>query len=101
MDNTTISQAEEHVILHISKSDLTYTIAELEKLHEEGGQFSLRLQEEEGAFILFQKVKMDKDNHTEVLYSGTVDGIWSSIIFFALCLFCFISVLYGFLYIFS
>jgi hypothetical protein len=101
MDKSKIIQSNKQITLHISKDDLTYTIQELEKLHEEGGQFSLRLQQDQNAFILFQKVKIDKDNEAEVLYSGTQEGIWSSVIFLTLCLFCFISVLYGILTLLS
>ncbi|WP_028778399.1 hypothetical protein [Shimazuella kribbensis] len=95
MVKSKIIQSNKHITLHLSKDDLAYTLQELEKLHEEGGQFSLRLQQEQDAFILFQKVKIDNDNHTEILYSATKDSIWSSVIFLTLCLFCFISVLYG------
>ncbi|MCH5586571.1 hypothetical protein MK805_16655 [Shimazuella sp. AN120528] len=94
MKKSIITESNKHITLQISKDDLIYTIQELEKLHEEGGQFSLRVQKEQDTFLLFQKVKIDEDNHTEVIYKGTEDSIWSPIIFFAVCLFCFIAVLY-------
>jgi hypothetical protein len=97
MNKSIITHSDKHITLHISKDDLAYTIQELEKLHEEGGQFSLRLQKEQNAFILFQKVEIDKNDNTEIIYRGTVDGIGSSVIFFTLCLFCFIAVLYSIL----
>lgn len=95
MDKTIVTHSDKHVSLQISKDDLEYMIQELEKLHEEGGQFSLRLQKDQDTFILFQKVDIDQNDNTEILFRGTVDGIGSTVIFFTLCLFCFIAVLYG------
>jgi hypothetical protein len=94
MNKSTISQSDNQITLLVNKDDLTYTIHELQKLHEEGGQFSLRL-ENEDSFIIFQKVRMDQDKNSEVIYTGTTGNIWSSVIFFTLCLFCSISILYG------
>lgn len=97
MNKSNITRSNKQITLHLNREDLAYTIQELEKLHEEGGQFSLRIQQERDAFILFQKVKIDEDNHPEIIYGATNHSIWSPVIFFALFLFCFIAVMYGIL----
>lgn len=101
MDKSIIPQDDKHVSLHINKDDLAYMIQELEKLHEEGGQFSLRLHRDEDNFVMFQKVQIDENNNTQIIYEATVTSIWSSVIFFTLCLFCFIAALYGVLHFLS
>jgi GTPase involved in cell partitioning and DNA repair len=94
MGKSKIFQSNDKITLHMSRDDLSYTIHELQKLHEEGGQFSLRL-ENDDSFLIFQKVQVDENNNTEVINQGTTDSIWSSVVFFFVCIFCFISVLYG------
>jgi hypothetical protein len=101
MNKSMVTQSDEHVDLQINKSDLQYMLQELEKLHEEGGQFILRLQNGQDEFMLFQKVQIDEEDNTEVIYGANIDGIWSSVIFFTLCLFCFIAILYGILQLLS